>query len=235
MLALTLAVVAWAAPWGQPGSLCFTLISSAGMLTGHSSVSSICVRCQWPCTRTALLPALSASPGPPPVTCSIRAVHLCSAGQERSAQLTTQLSLGCVCIFFFCLPSILSCSQKLVECPLLLSVYSISLPGFLLGQGDLCNANLTMSLSAENQLGPHSYSHLPTKSPQAMPTTALISSHPYPTACYRHMQPPSLYLVPLQEVISVYQTPCGASDQKSHHMRSGIQLTGWAEGSKDRV
>lgn len=183
-------------------ALCFTLISSAGMLTEHSrhlaSVCSICGRCQWPCTRTALLPAPSASPGPPPVTCSIRAVHFCSAAQERSAQLTAQLSLGCVCIFFFCLLSILSCSQKLVECPLPLRVYSISLPGFLLGQGDLCKANLTMSLSAENQLGPHSYSHLPTRNLQAMPMTTLIFSHPYPVACYSHMQPPSLYLVPLQ-------------------------------------
>lgn len=89
-----------------------------------------------------------------------------------------QLSLLFICIFFLPPRSILLCSQKLAECPLALSVYSIPLPAFLLGQSDLCEANLTVSLSAENLLGPHSYSHLPTRSPQAMPTSALISSHP---------------------------------------------------------
>lgn len=95
---------------------------------------------------------------------------LLSAAQERSAPLTAQLSLVFTCIFYFYPLSIHACLQRLVEW-LFSSTKCLfnTFAAFLLGRVDLCEANLSMSLSVENQLGPHSYSHLPTRSPRPCP------------------------------------------------------------------
>lgn len=92
-----------------------------------------------------------------------------------------------------------------------------------------------MTLSAENQLGPHSYSHRPPGAPrprppgaQTTPTAALVSS----TATCNFL--PCTCSSVRGQHLCVHQMPRGPSDQASHKRNVEFQLTGWGEGQQGR-
>lgn len=170
---------------GQPQgarvvALSFALMGCAEMLTGHSwhlaGVSSMPVGNAsglaegLPCSQPLSKPRAAV-----PHLQHQRVHHVCSLQHSRGLPSSLPSSAGLSCAFSTSVhwaPSHAHGSWW-NERSRPLNVYSTPLPASLLAQADLCKANLTVSLPV-NQLGPHSYSHLPIRRAQAMSASALI-------------------------------------------------------------